>query len=277
MPNAPVDSTSTQQFRPVLTADRTYYVCKDGSDSNDGLADTAARACLTVMGALRKAALIDLFGFTAIIQIGDGIYHERIVVPKMTGQQITENLVLIGNLADPSAVTLFNDQAYLPVIEAIMGAAIKLGGGFTIGAPDGGYAINAAEAGVISVAGRVVFGPCGEYHAYANNAGTINFFEPYSIAGGAKAHWAASLAGQIYSTTTVSISEAVEFTSGFAMSFAGGSQQLYNNIFVIETDASVTGPRYRTEKNGVIETYGAGETYFPGSEPGSNNTGGQYG
>lgn len=263
--------------RPILSADRTYYVRKDGSDANDGLEDSTEGACLTVMGALRKAALIDLFGFTATIQIGDGIYDERIVVPKMTGQQITENLVLIGNLADPSAVTLRNNAAYQPVIEAIMGAAIKLGGGFTLTAPNLGYGINAAEAGVISVSQNIVFGPCGEHHAYANNAGTINFFEPYTVAGGAKAHWAASLAGQIYSMTTVTVAEPVTFSFGFAVSFAGGVQQLNGNVFALAPGATVTGPRYATQGNGVIETYGAGETYLPGSQPGSNVTGGRYG
>lgn len=263
--------------RPVLTANRIYYVRKDGNNANTGLANTAGGACLTVMGALNKIASVDLNGFGATVQIGDGTYDERLVIPKMTGQRKTEDLILLGNLATPSAVTLRNNGSYQPVIEAIMGAAVTCGGGFTLTAPNNGYGINAAEAGIISVSGNVVFGPCGEHHAYANNAGTINFFNPYTISSSAKAHWASALAGQIYSATTVTINAPVTFSFAFAAAFAGGVQQINGNTFTLTNGAVVTGARYATQKNGVIETYGAGATYLPGSTAGSSVTGGQYG
>lgn len=61
--------------REVLTANRTYYVRTDGSDSNNGLANTSGGAFLTIQKAINTiVGNLDLAGFTVTIQVGDGTY-----------------------------------------------------------------------------------------------------------------------------------------------------------------------------------------------------------
>ncbi len=72
------DVTSDQpaQFRrELLTADRTYYVRTDGSDSHDGLTNSAAGAWLTLIHAWKTiCSTLDLCGFNVTIDIGSGTY-----------------------------------------------------------------------------------------------------------------------------------------------------------------------------------------------------------
>ena len=61
--------------RELLTANRTYYVRTDGSNSNDGLADTAGGAWLTLQYAYEYVANnLDLGGFIVTINVADGTH-----------------------------------------------------------------------------------------------------------------------------------------------------------------------------------------------------------
>ena len=60
--------------RELLTANRTYYVRTDGSDSNNGLANTSGGAFLTIQKAIDTAAALDLSVYNVTIQIADGTY-----------------------------------------------------------------------------------------------------------------------------------------------------------------------------------------------------------
>ena len=60
--------------REVLTANRTYYVRTDGSDSNDGLANTAGGAFLTIQKAINIVSALDIGTYTVTMQVGAGTY-----------------------------------------------------------------------------------------------------------------------------------------------------------------------------------------------------------
>lgn len=90
--SGPVYSTTT---REKLTANRTYYVRTDGSDSNTGLADSSGGAFLTWGAAITKCKTLDLAGYTVTIQDGSGgthSYTELVTVTDIIGG----NLVLQG-------------------------------------------------------------------------------------------------------------------------------------------------------------------------------------
>jgi DNA-binding CsgD family transcriptional regulator len=60
--------------REVLTANRTYYVRTDGSNSNDGLSNTSGGAFLTIQKAIDIVAALDLSIYNVTIQVGSGTY-----------------------------------------------------------------------------------------------------------------------------------------------------------------------------------------------------------
>jgi hypothetical protein len=64
--------------REILSADRTYYVRTDGSDSNDGLSDSSGGAFLTAAKANQVVATIDKNGYNITVQFGAGTWNENI-------------------------------------------------------------------------------------------------------------------------------------------------------------------------------------------------------
>jgi hypothetical protein len=77
--------------RQKLLANADYYVRRDGSDSNTGLANTAGGAWLTINKALSAICNgIDLAGFTVVVHVqganvGDGTYTENLLVTAYVG------------------------------------------------------------------------------------------------------------------------------------------------------------------------------------------------
>src|SRR5688572_14985126 len=57
--------------RELITANRTYYVRTDGSNSNDGLTNTSGGAFLTIAKAIEVIATLDLSVFNVTIQLGN--------------------------------------------------------------------------------------------------------------------------------------------------------------------------------------------------------------
>jgi hypothetical protein len=64
--------------RETLSADRVYYIRTDGSDSNDGLANTSGGAWLTAAKANEVIATLDKNGFDVDVYMGAGTWSEEI-------------------------------------------------------------------------------------------------------------------------------------------------------------------------------------------------------
>jgi pectin methylesterase-like acyl-CoA thioesterase len=93
-------------MREVLTANRTYYVRTDGSDSNTGLANTAGGAFLTLQAAINAAASIDISIYTVTISVAAGTYSSGVITLKacvgagevvITGDTTTPGNVIISS------------------------------------------------------------------------------------------------------------------------------------------------------------------------------------
>ena len=82
--------------REKLTANRTYYVRVDGSDSNTGLADTAAGAFLTIQKAWDMVQALDASGYSIYIYVRAGTY--------------TAGLSIVSYPVSPVAVYIYGDE-----------------------------------------------------------------------------------------------------------------------------------------------------------------------
>jgi hypothetical protein len=147
--------------REILAADRTYYVRTDGSDSNNGLANTSGGAFLTVQKAVETVQALDFGGDPEIqvtIQIADGTYDGKIRLGNLTGFPSSKTstgtndqlqyVLIQGNDTTPANVILTNGTAInsqYNVIEASGGCCFWKLSGFTIAVEDnfGGFPASA--------------------------------------------------------------------------------------------------------------------------------------
>jgi len=97
------DAARLSWMREKLTAARTYYVRTDGSDSNNGLANTSGGAFLTVQKAIDVIyATLDLGGKDVTVQVADGTYTGAVLAD---GPFIGKGSVTInGNNSTPTNV-----------------------------------------------------------------------------------------------------------------------------------------------------------------------------
>ena len=260
--------TSLSGGREVLNANRTYYVRTNGSDSNNGLANTSGGAFLTLQRAYDViAGTLDLGGNTVTIQGGN---TPSFTAGLSTAQPWTGGGAVILDLGGGSVNVTGNAVQNLTVLPGTLtvqnGTIIATGSGI----------INQGV-GNIAVGSGVTFGACGFVHlvAYATGA-IVNVNANTTISGGGAAHWYAANGGLINDAGhTIAVSASVAFSSyGFAFSRAGNIQ-CFSNTFSLGGN-SVTGPRYTADLTGVVFTNSGGATYLPGSSSGSTATGGVY-
>ena len=250
--------------RERLTADRTYYVRMDGSDSNNGLSNTAGGAFLSIQKAANTICnTLSLGGYTATVQIADGTYTAATSLKELPDYG---TVIIRGNATTPANVlvnttsnTAFN--------------AIGAGANYTlkdlkITTTTSGEAIFSNQGAVISFE-NINFGACAGAHIRADSRGQVIATGNYVISGAAPYHCLANFLGQIHiSGRTITISGTPAFSSYFANSQYNSAMYLIGNTYI----GSATGTRYLVSLNGVINS---GVT-LPGSVAGSEFTGGRY-
>ncbi len=252
----------TGATREKLSANRTYYVRTDGSDSNNGLTNTSGGAFLTIQKAWDTFLTIDLNGYVGTLQIGDGTYAGGLnVVSFPIGGLVTVN----GNSGTPTNVvmggvyvlaagslTIQNfriTNAFAGMQTAHPGALVTFGAGLSfVGSP--------SQAHIYVTAGRVL---CG-------NAITI--------ASSSRA-WLEVVTGANFSAfvSTFTFSGTPAWSTGGILFQLGSSISLFN----VTMNGAATGKRYEGALNATLQSFGAGtsSTYFPGSVVGTLATGAQ--
>lgn len=253
-------------FRERLAAPRTYYVRTDGSDSNDGLSNTSGGAFLTIQKAIDTAVALDLGLHDVTIQIADGTYSgANRLKPYVTGGGV---ITIRGNTTTPANV-LVNVSGS----DAFRGPGC---GNWTLD----GMKLQATTGRAVFALGKtsqvdmrnINFGPCTYEHILADNGAVVRLLGAISISGAATAFanaatgsfvTAASIGITLVSTPAVGVFAACSMTGVVVMQ-------------AITFSGSSTGQRYNVSGNGVIQTYGGGPNYLPGSVTGSATTGGQY-
>lgn len=256
--------------RETLAANRTYYVRTDGSDSNDGLSNVSGGAFLTIQKAINVVAALDISIYTVTIQLGNsGTWTAgATVIGPWVG---TGSVILAGDATTPANTVIST---------ATWGVLVQNGGRLHVknfkvqtSAVSG---LSAQTGGQIKNLGGIEFGACAFAHWDARDQGIVYGdygTGAYKVSGGAQAHFYAATGGQhAIRATTITLTGTPAFSLGFAYLESLSIGQFDGLTF----SGSATGPRYGLTTNSVIQTYGAGASYFPGSSAGSVGTGGQY-
>lgn len=243
--------------REVLTANRTYYVRTDGSDSNSGLVNTSAGAFLTLSAAAAACAKLDCSTYNVTISVGSGSFA-GVTLPAMLGSgTFTLSGAGIGTII--SAVVLAPRSVWTVSEFKLYGSAALL----TVSA----YAYGTVSSGI-------EFGAATEQVFVRQNA-TFFAASNYTISGGATRHWRADESGTIFAYgRTVTLSGAPAYSGSFAYVFHGSTAIVGAMTF----SGAATGTRFVVSSNSVINTAGGGASYLPGNASGVTDTatGGVY-
>jgi hypothetical protein len=254
-------------LREKLLAARTYYIRTDGSDSNDGLSNSAAGAFLTLQAAANAYQALDCNGFDVTIQVGDGTYTAGVTI---TGRVGTGKLYLTGNTGTPNNVVISTAGACVSVAGHPAGSSVVVNGFKMVSS--GSSCLSAANGSEVSYL-NIDFGGASLAHVVASSNAGVTISGAYSITGNAVYHLYANQGRISQANYTVTITGALTF-SVFALATALGNLFSANMTWSIGT--SVTGTKYYVNLNSVINTAGGGGSYFPGDAGGSTATGGQY-
>ncbi|GAA3855242.1 DUF2793 domain-containing protein [[Pseudomonas] carboxydohydrogena] len=258
--------------REILTANRTYYVRTDGSDSNNGLSNTSGGAFLTIQKAINTTASLDISIYNVTIQVASGTYTGAVLV---NGPFVgSGNVSILGDISTPSNVLISTTSATCITVQN--GGALSVGG-FKFRTTTSGDGIDVISNGTVTIVGAVEFGSLasGSLHISASNGGKLLNFGGGNIivSGGAYAHvYAQQLGGVVYAGVTVTLSGAPAFSSFFA----GANNMGFFRSASVTYSGSATGPRYFAAANSVIQTDGAGTSALPGNSAGTTSSGGQY-
>ena len=258
---------------PIIpTANPVLWVRPDGNDANDGSANNAASAFKTIAAAVtygsRKFALA---GWTMTIRLGAaGTYDAP------------------GNIASGGGAVQIQGDAAAQGNYIIRGA----------NAPTGVALLSAAGCDVTLIGATVINDGTTHHSVGAAGGGSVNLFNvsfsntvvtTMSTVAASQFSNATLHTGNVFGGAFASMILAAGGSVGFAASAALTGTPSYsvatvnattcgtisNNGFAF-TGTTANGSRYTVSLNGVINTYGGGVSFFPGSTAGTTATGGQY-
>lgn len=255
--------------REVLTANRTYYVRTDGSDSNNGLANTSGGAFLTIQKAIDTACALDLSIYNVTINVADGTYAGGVVLKPYLG---TGPIAIIGNTTTPANCLLQGTGARISAGSTFATYQMR---GFETQTITSGNSVALSGAGILEL-NNWRFGPCAGSHMRIDNgarlSGKSGSFEvaanaTYFAIGG-------YLANIDLNSATINFAANVTFTAtAYAQYMAVVNfQQATFNLGAF----TVTGQRYNASGNSLISSGGAGASFIPGSTAGAVASGGTY-
>lgn len=261
---------SSLGLREVLTANRTYYVRADGSDSNDGLSNTSGGAWLTVQKAMDIiSANLDLGAYNVTVEIADGTYTGALALKTY---RTTAGFVLFrGNTTNPENV-IFNVSGNAITCQSGATGYFKLRGFKVIATSIGMHFENP---GMIVDIQNVDFGACGVYHIESVMYARVKFTGNITISGGAVVGFWAGRKGYIWiSTITITYLNSPVFSGRHFHSGEQGFIDAYGVTFT--NGGTVTGKRYQIDGLGAIFTNSGGASYLPGDVAGTTANGGVY-
>ncbi|TGV61129.1 hypothetical protein EN784_01640 [bacterium M00.F.Ca.ET.141.01.1.1] len=268
--------------REVLTGPRTYYVRTDGSNSNNGLANTAAGAFLTIQKTIDVAASLDTSIYDVTIQLGAGTYDIGNIGLTAKSAVGAGSIIIVGNEASPTTVVLRTTGVFsgnvanlisqnLSTVYKVRGVRLEsTGSGNSFGLLSVGS--SRLEFQNIDLGAGIL------QQLRAADGGVLVATGPYSISGSTLAgglHWA-GVGGGVIRVQSFTITFVGTLSLGTFVSATTGAIIFGNGNTFAGSAGSATGTRYSCDTNAVISVAGAGINYFPGNVAGVVTNGGQY-
>lgn len=249
------------------TAPVTVYVRTDGNDANDGSANTAAKAFLTIQGAINTLYQTYGRGRPFDIRLGlAGSYAAPTDVPIGTSVSVT------GNVATPQNYIISSGAAQNVFYAQSNSIALS---GVTFRGNNSGCKLVEAFAG-----GYLTTNSCRWESTVTPNSlvrasggGYIAMYGTNTIATGA-AYCLLSLFGGV-----IAVGNAPTFTFSGSPAFTAVAGAFDLGVIFAQTgvfSGTVTGQRYFSINNSLIQTGGGGANFFPGSTAGTTSNGGLY-
>jgi hypothetical protein len=256
---------------PPLLAPRTYYVnAGTGSDSNSGL--SSGNAFASVQKAITVTQSLNMNGFNVTINVDGTI--ARTYAPFVCGALNGSGLVtIVGNLTTPSNVLIHATSGEAALVNApgytLSGLAFQSDAAGT--APHLGIGIRAQAVVFVE---NCSFGACFNAHIWIDPSGQVicagagNGFPSafINITGNAPYHVQFSGVMQL-AQTILNITGTITFT---AFSLGQNFGLMLGPYSAINITGSVTGSKYSLTAPAIINTNGAGTSYFPGSTSGTS-------
>lgn len=224
---------------PAPTGPINIYVSMTGNDLNDG--KTLGTAFRTVTRAVIESEKIVNSYYRTIINIDAGDYSAENVLYLCVYPSVSRDTVYALNLKSISNVST---DVILPSI-IISGGAVELTS-VTVKGSHYGLGLVAQESGGI----------------YATDLITLNTTSPLT----AYHHGRLTIQNLHVKDSTIPGNSGVCFAAGLSLVEIFGTMQNTNS----------TGPRYVVDGLSIIQTYGQGENYLPGTTAGTATTGGIY-
>lgn len=263
-------------IREKLQTARTYYVrAADGSDSNDGLTNSASGAFATLQYAWDfLSASLDLGNNNLTIRlIGAGPY---ICDPFIgfSGNFVSNNGAVI--LQGDGITTEVQDAYWFGCMTCsdIVVMDVKLT------APVQAIGAQTFMTGRVDLRGNIAFENCSTACMFASNTGTLLVSEgaQISVSGNGQAFAYAADMGQVYFESGGGNDTLVTLTGTPAFSFATvvGENQGQINFASGTFSGAATGVRYFADALSLITSGGRGANFFPGDQVGVALNGGVY-
>lgn len=241
--------------REVLTANRTYYVRDDASDSNNGLANTSGGAFLTYNKARDVIAALDRSIYNVTVTVGAGTYTGGLSI---SGWGPGTGTVTFNGAGSTTIVSTAGAAPVLAKNAAVTVTNMKV-------ESTGGQGLRAEFGGFITFS-DIEFGVCSAAHIWAQEGGKIKASGNYSITGGTGYHFFARFGANIdVFNRTVTLTGTPAFSTAFAGVATNGTMETTSITF----SGAATGSRYQAGSGGVINTGGGGASYFPGNAAGT--------
>lgn len=258
--------------REILTGSRTYYVRNDGSDSNNGFANTAGGAFLTIQKAIDTIYnTLDTRGNPVTIQLATGTYAGFTVPTSETlgGGSVT----LLGDAVTPGNCLITSSSTFTAYIQS----KFIISGVKFVNTNGAGISVEIIGKGYLNVNGNVEYGSAGAtgirvraIHGgvyFSTGAGTEY------ISGNAHSSYYSISGGKlIFSGTNWANTGGTANSSHFVFSTVGSTVFADTNNYT----GAFQGERYHVTLGSVISTNGGGPNTFPGSVAGSSSSGGIY-